>query len=265
MNAMIYNRGAPSDYDEWEALGNKGWSFKSLVKYMNRAESFTPDPMHGISHAELGEHGRNGPWKTGYAYLTSLTETFVNACAACGIPKIGDFNTSKGMIGTAPFQTFIDPHGQRSSTAVAYLTKDVASRPNLHIATAQTVTQIIFSKSKASEEPRAVGIEMATSKISPIRYLVRAKREVILSAGALHTPHLLKLSGIGATSELASHSIPLVSDLPGVGDNLADHICSFALLASGTLSITLWRAVAWPSIEAARSAREPATPWICLT
>jgi len=224
INAMIYNKGAPDDYNEWERLGNSGWGFDGVRKYMIKAEGFNQSASSKLTAEDLADHGRTGPWKTGYSHATQLSHMFLDGCAAVGIPKIRDFNTSKGMNGASLFQTFIDPKGQRSSTAVAYFTEDVARRKNLHIATGQTVTKIIFDTNAA--EPTATGVEMAASKASPVRYLVKAKKEIILSAGALQTPQILKLSGLGPAAELKAHGIKVIKDLAGVGENLADHLCS---------------------------------------
>jgi choline dehydrogenase len=220
---MIYNKGAPADFNEWESLGNKGWAYSSVSKYMKKAETFDHSERSALTQEDVKEHGSNGPWKTGYSHLAPLSKLFIDACQAVGIPATPDWNTSKGMVGSSQFQTFIDPQGQRSSTAVAYLTENVARRPNLSIATGQTVTKIIFDNS--SGKPRAVGVEMAASSVSPIRYIVKARKEVILSAGAIGTPQVLKLSGVGPSNELKQHGIQVVKDVPGVGANLADHLC----------------------------------------
>lgn len=230
INAMIYNKGAPAEYDEWESKGNEGWAFKDVSNYMKKAEGFYHGSRSFLKAEDLVDHGRNGPWQTGYSHYAPLSKMFVDACEAVGIPKIRDFNTSKGMLGASQFQTFIDGDGQRSSTAVAYLTKDVASRSNLKIATGQTVTKILFDHT--SGEPRAVGVEMAASSLSPIRYLVKAKKEVILSAGTIGTPQILKLSGIGPASELKQHGIPVVKDVSAVGANLSDHLCGIICFES---------------------------------
>ncbi|KAI5362616.1 putative glucose-methanol-choline oxidoreductase, FAD/NAD(P)-binding domain superfamily [Septoria linicola] len=223
INAMIYNKGAAEDFNEWEKMGNSGWGFDDLRKYMLKAEGYQHGPRSKISNEDLADHGRGGPWQTGYTYTHALSQIFLDACEAIGIPKIRDFNTQKGMIGASLFQTFIDSKGQRSSTAVAYLTEKVAKRPNLSLATGQVVTKIIFDTSSA--EPRAIGVEMASSKISPIRYIVKAKKEVILSAGAVATPQILKLSGLGPAAELQKHGISVIKDIAGVGQNLVDHLC----------------------------------------
>ncbi|EME41797.1 hypothetical protein DOTSEDRAFT_177153 [Dothistroma septosporum NZE10] len=235
INAMVYNKGAAEDYDEWERLGNKGWGWRTVGEYSRKAEGFQTSGRSTLSAEDLVDHGRSGPWQTGYCGMESLCSVFLDACEAVGIPKITDFNSRKGMLGASQFQTFIDSKGQRSSIAVAYLTKDVAKRPNLSIATGQIVTKIIFDKS--GPKPRAAGIEMAASKISPIRYIVKARKEVILSAGAVQSPQILKLSGIGPASELKAHNVPLIKDIPGVGGNLADHLCGIMVFESREKSL----------------------------
>jgi choline dehydrogenase len=225
INAMMYNKGAPDDYDEWERLGNKGWAYKDVAPYLNKAENFQ-QPKDGdarqLGTEDLAQHGRTGPWQITYPAQAEVTKVFPDACDAIGIPKTPDVNTDRGILGATAVQTFIDTSGQRASTATAYLTADVVQRPNLKIASGQNVTRIIFDNS--GPQPRAVGVEMAASRASPVRYLAKAKKEVLLCAGSIGTPQLLKLSGIGPASELKEHDIPLVAELPGVGENLMDHM-----------------------------------------
>jgi choline dehydrogenase len=157
-----------------------------------------------------------------YPPQAEITAIFPDACNVVGIPKVSDINTECGMLGATAVQTFIDTKGQRSSAAAAYLTADVVQRPNLSIASGQVVTKIVFNTTVS--QPRAIGVEMAASKVTPIRYLARAKKEVLLCAGAIGSPHLLKLSGIGPRDELTAHEIPIVKDSPAVGENLMDHM-----------------------------------------
>lgn len=222
INAMIFNKGPPDDFDEWERLGNKGWGFKDVEPFMKKAECFKENDAHHLSAEELEQHGRSGPWQVGYSHQSKFTPKFLDGCEAQGIPKVSDINSNKGINGATRFQTFIDSKGQRSSAAVAYLTEDVASRSNLKIAVGQTVTRIIFDES--GSEPKAVGVEMASSRSSPVRYLARAKREIIVCAGAVHTPQILKLSGLGPAKELTSKGIKVIRDMPAVGANMADHL-----------------------------------------
>jgi choline dehydrogenase len=189
---------------------------------MSKSETFTQPSTYPLPAEDLAEHGKHGPWQTGFSGCNPMTRVFLTGCEEVGIPTIADFNTSKGMIGASQGQSFIDSKGQRSSTAVAYLTPDVATRPNLKIAVGQTVTKVLFDTS--SKDPRALGVEMSASAASPVRYLAKAKKEVLLCPGAVHTPHLLKLSGIGPSDELEKHNIPVVKDLPGVGENMVDHM-----------------------------------------
>lgn len=225
INAMIFNKGAPDDFNEWSRLGADGWDFDSIQPYMKKAEGFTPpkDPGAELTAEELSEHGRDGPWQTGYSFISPISNVFIEACAALGFPKVRDLNSSKGINGVARLQTFIDQEGQRSSAAVAYLTKDVVQRANLKIASGQTATRIIFDSS-SSGKPRAVGVEMAGNATTSVRYLAKAKKEIIVSAGAIHTPQILKISGIGPSEELSKLNIPVIKDLAGVGANLVDHL-----------------------------------------
>lgn len=223
INAMIYNKGAPDDYEEWAQQGLDGWSYNDVEPYMRKAECFTPNQKSQPLDAEdLKTHGTSGPWQTGYSWMSGITEVFLEAASQAGFPRFTDVNTSKGMNGGAKLQTFISKNGQRSSTAVAYLTPDVMKRRNLAIATGVNVTRIVFDNS--SNDPRAVGVEIASDTKSPLRYLAKAKKEVIVSAGAVHTPQLLKLSGLGSASELQAHGIPVTKDIPHVGENMADHL-----------------------------------------
>lgn len=189
----------------------------SLASILTRAD-FTPDPRFPIKSE--AEHGHGGPWQVGYRHVHQASLDFLESLDKAGIPKIEDVNTSKGPLGSAVVQTFIDPKGQRSSTSVAYIDAEVASRPNLFIAVGQVVTRVLF---EGSNPPRAVGVEMGASSISPIRYTARAKKEVLVTAGAVHSPQLLMCSGIGPAKHLAEFDIPVVKDAPGVGENLQDH------------------------------------------
>jgi len=200
INAQIYNKGAPDDYDEWASQGLEGWAYNDVEPYMRKAECFTPNQaQQTLNDDDLNTHGTSGPWQTGYTYLSSITNVFLEAASQAGFPRIADTNTSKGMNGGVRFQTFISKNGQRSSTAVAYLTEEVMKRPNLAIATGVNVTRIIFDTSSSSA--RAMGVEIASGPASPVRYLAKAGQEIIMSAGAVHTPHILKLSGLSPASE----------------------------------------------------------------
>lgn len=226
INAMIYQRNSPDDFNEWEEkYACKGWGYKSLEPYFKRAEGFTPSAEWPIDTAP---HGINGPWRTGYSWFTPVQNRFFKVCEEMGIKKVADVNAGNGTIGATRCQTFIDPQGRRSSAAVAYLTDEVCRRPNLKIAVGQTVTKILIDKTTGP--PRAVGVEMASSKLAPAQYVAKVRKDVLVTAGSIHTPQLLMLSGIGPKEELAKHKIELVKDAPGVGKNLQDHLFVAAAL-----------------------------------
>ncbi|KZP29803.1 GMC oxidoreductase [Athelia psychrophila] len=223
INAMMYVRGPTADYDEWASkYGATGWAWSDLQPYFTKCETFTPSKAWAVDTAP---HGSSGPWQISYPrFVSKLVPAFMKGCNAIGIPTVQDVNDGKpGMLGVTRIQTFIDQEGRRSSTATAYLTDKVCARKNLKISVGMTVTRVIH-QTGPDGEPVAAGVELASSEHAPVRYRVRAKRDVILAAGAVHTPHLLKISGVGPKEELAQHGIKLVKDLPGVGANLQDHL-----------------------------------------
>ncbi|KAH9052988.1 GMC oxidoreductase [Lactarius deliciosus] len=222
INAQIFHYGNPSDYDEWARLGGEGadaWAYKDFHKYFLRFEKFVPNRSHpGVVE---GEHGSNGPIEVGFhGYHSVFSTRFIAACGHVGIPSRADLNTHHGTCGVAKVMTYIDSRGSRVTTESAYLTPTVLSRPNLTVAVNASATRIIFDTTGST--PRAVGVEFASSRDGP-RFHVRTKNEVILAAGAIHTPHVLMLSGVGPEAHLAEHKIPVVASLPGVGEHLMDH------------------------------------------
>lgn len=205
VNAMIYIRGAPSDYSRWVELGATGWSYDEVLPYFKRAEDnnkFCNDV-----------HSTGGPLGVSdIDYIHPLTRAWLQACQQAGLPYNPDFN-SGNQTGCGLYQ-ITTKNGRRSSSAVAYL-KPARGRPNLRVLTKTIVTRIIV------ENGRAVGVEcLRNGKIS----ILWAEREVIVSAGAIATPKLLMLSGIGSADALRRQGIPVHVDLPGVGQNLQDHI-----------------------------------------
>ena len=219
-NGSIYHRCAASDYDAWNL---PGWAWKDLEPYFKKAENFTPHRSWPID--DLSRHGRGGPWQVTYSpYLSPLLRAFIAGCNSIGVPTVPDINHGRpGMIGVTRTQTFIDNEGRRSSAATAYLTASVCRRPNLKIAVGVTVTRIITQATGSDDsgmEWVARGVELAVGPEVPVRYRVRARKDVIVACGAVHAPHLLKLSGIGPRDELTQLQIKVVKDLPGVGANL---------------------------------------------
>jgi len=205
INAMLYVRGHPWDYDHWASLGNKGWSYDEVLPYFCKAEH--NENLHGKYH------GQNGPLNVRNPQHTSkLTQNFLDAAQEAGLPVTDDYN-GKDQYGACIFQV-TQKDGERCSTASAYLTPNLG-RPNLTVITKAVTHKIIF------EGKRAVAVNVkANGKLLELR----ARREVVLSAGAFGSPQLLMLSGIGPETHLNTKDIPLISDLPGVGENLQDHI-----------------------------------------
>lgn len=206
VNAMIYTRGHPSDYDHWAALGNPGWDYASALPFFRKSER-----QQRGADAWHGAQGTMDVVDTSFRFPAS--EAFVRACSEVGIPANSDFNGAQ-YEGCGFFQVTQTPQGERANSARAFL-DDVMSRPNLTVMTNVRVTRICF------EGKVATGVEVSRDGRS--RQILSAQQEVILSAGVINSPHLLKLSGVGPADELRAHGIDVVHDLPGVGENLQDH------------------------------------------
>jgi choline dehydrogenase-like flavoprotein len=206
VNAMIYVRGQREDYDHWAAEGNPGWGWDDVLPYFKRAEHNErgADAWHGtggpLNVMDLRSPNRHGP-------------AFVKAGQQAGYPLNADFNGAS-QEGVGPYQV-THKGGERWSAAKGYLTPHIGKRSNLQVLTGVSVTRILL------EGKRAVGVELRQG--GALREL-KAKREVLLCAGALQSPQLLMLSGIGPGAELQRHGIAVAHDLPGVGQQLHDHI-----------------------------------------
>jgi choline dehydrogenase-like flavoprotein len=205
VNAMIYTRGHRDDYDHWAALGNPGWSWDDVLPYFKRAE-----------HNERGAdawHGTGGPLNVMDPRSPNrVSPLFVQAGRQAGYRENTDFN-GEDQEGVGMYQ-LTHRNGERFSAAKAYLTPNL-QRPNLQVITGARSTRILM------EGRRAAGVEFVEQ--GQLRQL-RAEREVLLCAGALQSPQLLMLSGIGPAAQLRQHGISVVHDLPGVGANLHDHV-----------------------------------------
>jgi choline dehydrogenase len=204
INAMIHVRGHPAVYDHWAALGNRGWAFDEVLPYFRRAES------NSRGASEL--RGGSGPLRVADPRDPNpLSHRFVEAAAEVGITPRADFN-DRAQEGVGFFQLNVH-RGRRWSAADAYL-KPVFGRTNLEVLTHAHVTRILI------DHGRATGVSFLHEGV-PTE--ARAEREVILCAGAVASPHLLMLSGVGPANELHDMGIAVVRDLPGVGANLQDH------------------------------------------
>jgi choline dehydrogenase len=205
MNAMIYIRGHQSDYDRWRELGNEGWGFADVLPYFKAAE-----------HQERGAsplHGTGGPLNiSDLRSINPLSSAFVEAGRELGFPTNDDFNGA-GQEGFGFYQV-TQKRGRRCSTAAAYL-KPALGRPNLTVRTGAHATRLLI------EGRRVTGVEYIQSGRTE---KAEASAEVILSGGSINSPQLLMLSGIGPARQLQQAGIPAVFDLPGVGENLQDHL-----------------------------------------
>jgi choline dehydrogenase len=205
INYMIYIRGNRGDYDEWHRLGNEGWSYDDVLPYFVKAES-----NQTFSN---GYHGTDGPLRVeSHSPSNPLVERYLDAAREVGIPFNPDFN-GEFQEGCGPLQATLSNRA-RCSAADAYL-HPARARPNLTVLTHAQATKLIFTRE------RAVGVEYLHFGAAE---QARAASEVIVSAGALRSPQLLMLSGIGPEGELKRRGIDVRLDLPGVGKNLQDHL-----------------------------------------
>ncbi|OZJ06716.1 hypothetical protein BZG36_00367 [Bifiguratus adelaidae] len=223
-NAMMYHRGPASDFDQWaEMTDDPAWSFERVLPYFKRSEGFFPPnyPPMAKASPDSGMHGYKGPWKVSYSYLHPICEGFVKACQTAGLRLNNDFNGRYGTLGVGRIQTFIDQEAVRSNTSRAYLGhKAIQNRKNLTVITNVIVSKILLAK--LGGEPKAVGVQCLRASQDPVTIL--AKHEVILCAGAIQSPQLLMLSGIGPKDKLEKHGIQTQCHLSGVGENLYDHL-----------------------------------------
>ena len=205
INAMVYIRGQPRDYDHWRDLGNPGWGYRDVLPYFRRAEN------NESIHTEW--HGRGGPLNVcERRYTNPLSHQFVAAAVASGLAENADFN-GREQAGAGLYQV-TQLAGRRCSAADAYL-HPIAHRRNLTVMTGAMALHIRLRGRKA------VGIEYIRGGA---RLVALAQREVLLAAGAINSPQLLLLSGIGPADELRAQGLAVQHDLPGVGRNLQDHL-----------------------------------------
>jgi choline dehydrogenase len=205
INAMIYMRGQKRDYDHWRQLGNVGWGSDDVLPFFRKAEDF--------AEGAIGEHGTGGELRVERQRLRwDLLDAVRAAAEAAGIPNCHDF-TSSDAPGCGFFRV-TQKEGRRWSAADAFL-RPALKRSNLMLHSRAQVRQILF------EGRRAVGVRYDRDGTE----ITARAREVILAAGAIGSPHLLEVSGIGDGTRLAGLGVPVVHHLPGVGENLHDHLC----------------------------------------
>jgi choline dehydrogenase len=226
INGLVYIRGNPQDFDGWSAQGAAGWAYRDVLPYFRRAEK----------RQEGGNEyrGDSGKLQTRYGTVSNpLHAAWLAAASEAGYPSTADVNGFQQEGFGRMDMTVAD--GRRCSAANAYL-RPAMRRPNLKVLTHALATRILF------EGRRATGLEYRRGGIT---HRLRIAGELILSAGSINSPQLLKLSGVGPAAELRAHDIPVVHDLRGVGENLQDHLEFYFQLAckepiSLYSSINLW-------------------------
>ncbi|NNE52996.1 MAG: choline dehydrogenase [Sulfitobacter sp.] len=206
INGLLYVRGQPQDYDQWAQMGCSGWSWEDVLPYFKRSESWE-------GRDDTGLRGKNGPLSVQTSRLSrKIVDLWVDAAEAAGYPRNPDYN-GEDQEGVGYFQLTMKG-GQRCSSAKAYL-KPARGRHNLEVITdAQTERLLI-------EEGRAVGVR---ARLPQGMTDIRARREVVLSAGAIGSPQILMLSGIGDPDDIMPHGIEMRAEVRGVGKNLQDHL-----------------------------------------
>ena len=210
INAMIYMRGQRDDFDHWQSLGNKDWGWDDVLPIFKMSEDYQhgPDDFHGIG-GEMRVEERRVNWE--------ILDAWRDAAAEFGIPKIKEFNRGDNF-GNAYFQ-MNQRRGVRWNATKAYL-RPAENRPNLTVLSNVLVEKVELNNS--SQRPRATGVKIRRADKSST--IFKADQEVLLSAGAIGSPQILQLSGIGSSELLRNRNIPIRVDLRGVGENLQDHL-----------------------------------------
>ncbi|HEY6239382.1 MAG TPA: GMC family oxidoreductase N-terminal domain-containing protein [Burkholderiales bacterium] len=205
INAMVYMRGQARDYDEWRSFGNPGWGWEDVLPVFRRSEDY---------HRGADEmHGAGGEWRVESQRLSwEILDTFRDAMAQAGIPKISDFN--RGDNEGSGFFEVNQKRGVRWNTSKAFL-RPAMNRPNLTVFTGAQVKRVRF------EGRRALGVEF---RRGDEELFAEARAETILAAGAIGSPHILQLSGVGPAEFLREHNVAVTHHSPGVGENLQDHL-----------------------------------------
>ena len=204
INGMLYVRGQPLDYNTWSQLGNRGWSYEAVLPYFKKAETFERGPNEA--------RGGDGPLHVSdLKERRPILEAFLNAANAEGFPRNPDYNS--GNQEGFGFYQVTQSKGRRSSAATAYL-RPAMKRPNLKVETGAHVLRLLF------DERRCIGVEYEQGGLKHQAYV---ECEVLLAAGAVQSPQILELSGIGQPERLKALGIPVFHTLPGVGENYRDH------------------------------------------
>ncbi|KAM0559948.1 hypothetical protein ACHAPJ_003900 [Fusarium lateritium] len=224
LNRMVYDRGSKADYDRWAELGNSGWQWKTLLPFFKKNEKFTPPTAdikkeYGVT-TDPSAHGSSGYIDSSYSpFFWPTTKNIVKATEELDIDISVDQANGNAIGG------YFCPHNLDPKTLTRSSAQDlysaVSQRKNLQLLSGNQVTRIVTKKNGSSV--KATGVEFAKNRDSA-RKTVKAKKEVILAAGSIHTPQILQVSGIGDSALLSSINVPVVVDLPAVGQNFHDHV-----------------------------------------
>ncbi|MCJ1247894.1 hypothetical protein MMC30_005109 [Trapelia coarctata] len=223
INAMVYTRGSVADYDAWSAMGHPEWSYEKVLPYFIKGESTLNRPKSKY-------RGDSGPWiNQAFTYLSFPFQAYHMAqqgAEALGFSLIDDPNLPDALCdGMATLDSTVDQNKQRVSTLEAFLPRATALKraKNLTICTGVIVSQIKFSGDQVEHRAERVHFQSANPKSEKV-FSAKVKGEVIISSGAIGSPQVLMLSGIGPRQHLEKHGIEVVRDLPGVGSELCDHV-----------------------------------------
>lgn len=242
LNYMIYTRGNRWDYDNWAALGNPGWSYDEIRRYFERVERHTVDESSDGGKVPISQA----------SYHSIMGETYLAGMQQMGLSRVSDYDSVKRQSGVAYLKT-TTKRGWRISANRAYVDPVRWQRRNLHVRSSTFVNRVLID---AKKRARAVDVTTSDGK----RLEIRARREIILSAGAINSPQLLMLSGIGPAAHLRSVGIDPIVDLPGVGRNLMDHVSGgyvhFTINATDTPT-RLLQTAATPWLQYARDGTGP--------
>ncbi|KAF5661417.1 alcohol oxidase [Fusarium heterosporum] len=224
LNRMVFDRGSKADYDRWAELGNRDWQWKTLLPFFKKSEKFTPPTAeikkkYGVT-TDPSAHGTSGFIHSSYSpFFWPTTKNFVEAVGELDIDVSVDQANGNAIGG------YFCPHNLNPKTVARSSAQDyfsaVSQRKNLKLLTGHQVTRVVTKKNGSSV--KATGVEFAKDRGNS-RKTVRAKKEVILAAGSIHTPQILQVSGIGDPALLSSIKVPVVVDLPAVGQNFHDHV-----------------------------------------
>ncbi len=223
INGMVYNRGQPADLDNWAQRGNRGWGYDDMLPYYRRTE-------RRVGFGDAAKRGRQGGIPvTDMDWFHPVSEAFIAGAVAAGIPRNPDYN-SGDQAGVGYFQRVIE-RGRRISAARAFL-RPARGRPNLDVRTNARARAVLF------EGKRAVGVSVVREQ-GGAASKIRARREVILSAGTVNTARLLQISGVGPAGLLGDLGVPVVHELRGVGENFRDHYAVRCVVRARTGTVTL--------------------------